>query len=284
MKLQELRNLGKKILIQNNVIDSAQKADILLEYVLNKTKVELTISALQEIENKEQKRFLEYINEISLGKPLQYITRTQEFMGMSFYVDENVLIPQPDTEILVEESIEVIKELYANKSNIKILDLCTGSGAIIVSIEKILNNKNIEFFATDISNNALKIAKKNAISNNTNTKIKFILSDMFNNIENEFDLIISNPPYIESKEILNLPKEVQNEPLLALDGGEDGLNYYRIIAKDAKKYLKEHGVLLLEIGYKQRESVEEILEKNDYKNITCIKDLAGNNRVIKGYI
>ena len=174
--------------------------------------------------------------------------------------------------------------MYANKSNIEILDLCTGSGAIIVSIEKILNNKNIEFFATDISNNALRIAKKNAISNNTNTKIKFILSDMFNNIENEFDLIISNPPYIESKEILNLPKEVQNEPLLALDGGEDGLNYYRIIAKDAKKYLKEHGVLLLEIGYKQRESVEEILEKNDYKNITCIKDLAGNNRVIKGYI
>ena len=270
--------------MQNNVIDSAQKADILLEYVLNKTKVELTIFALQEIENKDEKRFLEYINEISLGKPLQYITRTQEFMGMSFYVDENVLIPQPDTEILVEEAIEVIKEMYANKSNIEILDLCTGSGAIIVSIEKILNNKNIEFFATDISNNALKIAKKNAISNNTNTKIKFILSDMFNNIENEFDLIISNPPYIESKEILNLPKEVQNEPLLALDGGEDGLNYYRIIAKDAKKYLKEHGVLLLEIGYKQRESVEEILEKNDYKNITCIKDLAGNNRVIKGYI
>ena len=270
--------------MQNNVIDSAQKADILLEYVLKKTKVELTIFALQEIENKDEKRFLEYINEVALGKPIQYITRMQEFMGMSFYVDENVLIPQPDTEILVEEAIEVIKEMYANKSNIEILDLCTGSGAIIVSIEKILNNKNIEFFATDISNNALKIAKKNAISNNTNTKIKFILSDMFNNIENEFDLIISNPPYIESKEILNLPKEVQNEPLLALDGGEDGLNYYRIIAKDAKKYLKEHGVLLLEIGYKQRESVEEILEKNDYKNITCIKDLAGNNRVIKGYI
>lgn len=270
--------------MQNNVSDSAQKADILLEYVLNKTKVELTIFALEEVENKDQKRFLEYINKVVLGKPVQYITRIQEFMGMSLYVDENVLIPQPDTEILVEEAIEVIKEMATNKSNIKILDLCTGSGAIIVSLEKILNDKNIEFFATDISNNALKIAKKNAITNNANTKVKFILSDMFNNLENKFDLIISNPPYIESKEILNLPKEVQNEPLLALDGGEDGLSYYRIIAKNAKKYFKEHGVLLLEIGYKQRETVQKILEKNDYENITCINDLAGNNRVIKGYI
>ena len=187
------------------------------------------------------------------GTPLQYITNHQEFMGYDFFVDENVLIPQPDTEILVEE----VLKLAQAKKNCTILDMCTGSGCIGISLAKRLQ-KDVQITLVDISNKALKVAEKNAINNKVN--VQLIQSDMFNNIDTskKYDIIVSNPPYIETDEILNLNKQVQNEPHLALDGGKDGLDFYRIFANEAYKYLNKGGYLCLEIGYNQKEKVIQL--------------------------
>ena len=216
-----------------------------------------------------------YIDKIINGKPIQYITNEQEFMKLKFYVDENVLIPQPDTEILAEKIIDE----YSDKE-VKIWDLCTGSGAIAISLAKYIKKSNI--IATDISNKAIQIAKLNAEKNLVHKKIKFILSDMFKNIENDtFDLIVSNPPYIKTDVINNLEKSVQNEPNIALDGGEDGLKFYKIIAENAYKFLNNRGKIYLEIGYDQKDQVIELLKNTfKYKDIICIKDLNLNDRVI----
>ena len=280
MNQKDLLLLGENNLKRNQVEDAYIKAKKLLEYVLNQSKEELVINSLKEVSKENEKRYESLLEEIIQGKPIQYITKSQEFMGLNFYVDENVLIPQPDTEILVEETLKLIKEKYLDR-NIKILDLCTGSGAIAISIAKYIENLNnkIEIYALDVSKQALEIAKKNAKANNT--KINFIQSNMFEEIENlKFDIIVSNPPYIETKTIPMLSKEVQNEPIIALDGGQDGLDFYKIINKESPKYLNDDGHILLEIGYNQKESVTKIFEEN-YQNITCIKDLSDNDRVIK---
>ena len=193
-------------------------------------------------------------------------------MGLQFEVNKNVLIPRADTEVLVEEVIDIIE----NKE-LKVLDLCTGSGAIAVSLAKKL--KNIKVTASDISLNALKTAKKNAILNDVN--IIFKHSDLFENIEETFDIIVSNPPYIETDVIKTLSKDVQNEPFIALDGGKDGLDIYKKIVNDAYKYLNEDGTLALEIGYNQKEQVINLLkESGNYTDIYSKKDLGGNNRIV----
>lgn len=282
MKIQELRNIGRNKLVEKNIEDVFIKIDILLQYLLKMNKTELIVNQEKEISRVIENKYLKCIEEIINGKPIQYITKTQEFMNLKFYVDENVLIPQPDTEILVEETIKKINEIKKEKT-IKVLDMCTGSGAIAIAIKKYANeiNKEVEVYATDISEAAIKIAKKNAKKNGA--KVNFILSDMFENIkESEFDIIVSNPPYIESKTISTLSKEVQNEPHIALDGGEDGLKFYKIIAQNANKFLKEKGQLLLEIGYNQKESVMKVFEyTKKYFCISCIKDLSNNDRVLK---
>lgn len=277
MNIQELRKKGRDKLINANVYEANIKADILLQYVLGMTKTELISNSLKEVTNGEEKRYIEYLEQIVKGKPIQYITNIQEFMKLNFYVDENVLIPQPDTEILVEETLKKINE----KS--KTLDLCTGSGAIAISIDHYAKSKTkLEIFASDISKEAIKIAKKNAEYNNAN--IKFILSNMFENIkEKDFDILVSNPPYIEKNIIPTLSKEVQSEPQIALDGGEDGLDFYRIIAKEGYKYVKSGGYILVEIGYNQKENVINIFYKYEekYIDIKCIKDLNRQDRVIE---
>ena len=287
MNLKDLRNKGIEKL--KNIEDAKFKIDILLQYILNMNKADIIINSDKEIENNVEKNFYNLIEELINGKPIQYITNSQEFMNLKFYVDENVLIPQPDTEIVVEKSIEILEELLSlkkeqkDKNKIKILDLCTGSGAIAVAIENYILNRydnSIEIYASDVSEKALEIAMKNARENNKNSKIIFIKSDMFENLNEKFDIIVSNPPYIETPVIKTLSKEVQREPYIALDGGEDGLKFYKIIAENAKKHLKTNGVILLEIGYNQKESVNELLENNGYHNIRCVKDLAENNRVI----
>ena len=282
MNIQELRKIGRNKLVENNIDDAYTKVDILLQFLLKMNKTELIVNQEKELSKKDENKYLKYIEEIVNGKPIQYITKVQEFMNLKFYVDENVLIPQPDTEILVEETINRINEIKEEKI-IKVLDVCTGSGAIAVSIKKYANemNKNVEMYATDISETAIRIAKKNAKKNDV--KVNFILSDMFKNIkEKEFDIIVSNPPYIETKIIPTLPKEVQNEPHIALDGGEDGLKFYEIIAQNANKFIKEKGQILLEIGYNQKESVMKVFEDTKkYYCISCIKDLSNNDRVIK---
>lgn len=278
MKIKEALEEAKKELIKNNMEDSLLICRELLSFTLKQNKQYLIINQNEEISIKQYNEFKENIKKIINGIPLQYITNKQEFMKLNFYVDKNVLIPQPDTEILVESVIELSKKI---KANVKILDLCTGSGAIAISIDYILKQNNIksEVFASDISSKALEIAKRNNQENNTN--VKFILSNLFTNIDNKFNIIVSNPPYIKTKEIETLSKQVQNEPILALNGGIDGLDFYKKIVEEAYKYITESGYLCLEIGYDQKEDVIELINKNNnYKYEKCIKDLSNNNRCI----
>ena len=293
MTIGKLKEIGKKQL--ENLEDGKIKAHILLEFILNMSNSELVIYENKSVDEQDVNAYLQYLNEVKEGYPVQYITHNQAFMGLDFYVDENVLIPQPDTEILVEEAIRVINEKNTNitkeinkrekvidaqkinQEEYNVLDLCTGSGAIAISIAKYTNAK---VYASDVSNEALNVARKNAKKHETN--IEFINSDMFNNIaKNDFDIIVSNPPYIEKSTIPLLDKEVQSEPQIALDGGDDGLDFYRIISEQAYRFLKKDGSLMLEIAYNQKNSVSELLARNKhYSNIECIKDLAGNDRVI----
>lgn len=278
MKIKEALEGAKKELTKNNIEDSLLICRELLSFTLKQDKQYLIINQNEEISIKQYNEFKENIKKIINGIPLQYITNKQEFMKLNFYVDKNVLIPQPDTEILVESVIELSKKI---KANVKILDLCTGSGAIAISIDYILKQNNIksEVFASDISSKALEIAKRNNQENNTN--VKFILSNLFTNIDNKFNIIVSNPPYIKTKEIEALSKQVQNEPILALNGGIDGLDFYKKIVEEAYKYITESGYLCLEIGYDQKEDVIELINKNNnYKYEKCIKDLSNNNRCI----
>lgn len=275
MNIEEILKKEINNLKQNNIENSTLKAKILLANILNVKKEYLLMHSEEEIKQEDKIKYENCIKELIKGKPLQYITNKQEFMALDFYVDENVLIPQPDTEILVEKAIEIAVTTQKNK----ILDMCTGSGCIAISLAKKINNAQIT--AVDISNSALNVANKNAINNNVENKIKFINSNMFNNIEEKFDIIVSNPPYIETETINKLEIEVQNEPHLALDGGIDGLKFYKTIANNAFKYLNENGYLLLEIGYNQQNSVTQLLQDiGKYKNIETIKDLGGNYRVV----
>ena len=268
---------GKKVLEKNNIEEASIISRILLEYVLKIDRNKLVINKDEEIENNKENEYIGYIKEVAAGKPVQYITNKQDFMGLSFFVDENVLSPQPDTEILVEEAIK-----YANqiKENVEILDMCTGSGCIGVALAK--HVKNAKVTLVDISTKALEVAKKNAKENEVKEKVNFIQSDMFENIKSKFDVIVSNPPYIKTKVINELDLQVQNEPHLALDGGENGLKFYEILINEAPKYLKENGKIFLEIGYDQKKEVEELARNSKlYKEIETVKDLANNDRVIE---
>lgn len=276
MEIRQAIIENAKILKENNITDSYNIARILMAYTINKPKEYLVINDKEILKEEILQLYNSKIEKIKNGYPLQYITNNQEFMKLNFYVDDNVLIPQPDTEVLVEEVIKICKTKYKDKQ-IKVLDLCTGSGAIAISIKKYL--ENIQILATDVSSNALEVAKKNARLNNV--EIKFIESNMFEKINSKYDIIVSNPPYIEKEILKTLSKDVQCEPIIALDGGTDGLSFYREISQNSYKYLKNNGYLALEIGYNQKNSVIDILKKeNKYKDIKCIKDLENNDRVI----
>ncbi len=274
MTIKETLKKGMIILKNNNVESPKLKSRLLLQYILKKSRQYLIIYDNEEIGKKEQWEYFINIEKLTKGIPLQHITHSQEFMKMDFYVNEDVLIPRPDTEILVEEVIKIAK----NIDKPRILDLCTGSGAIAISIEK--NLANAEVFAVDISEKALEVARKNASKLEAN--VKFIKSNLFNNLKKmKFDIIVSNPPYIKKEDIKLLSIEVQREPEIALDGGSDGLEFYRKITKQAIEYLKFKSYLCFEIGYDQKKEVLEIIEKEKhYIDTYCKKDLCGNDRVI----
>ena len=283
MKIKDILIKANSILKENNIDDANLKVKILLSDLLGKNKEYLMIHDDEEIEDGLSNIFFEKIERLKNHEPLQYIINKQEFMGFDFYVDKNVLIPQPDTENLVEEIILLTELLRKNeKTELRILDMCTGSGAIAISISKLIRNCLV--YASDISQDALKIAEENSSRNQAN--VMFFESDLFEKISElyKFDIIVSNPPYIESDTINSLSEEVKNEPILALDGGEDGLDFYRKIVKESKKYLNKNGYLAFEIGYNQRVEVEKILEENGYKNIYSRKDLAGNDRIVVGQV
>ncbi len=274
MTIKQAITKGMIMLKSNNVESPKLKARLLLQYVLDKPRQYIIVYDNKEIDKQQQWQYFVNIEKLTKGIPLQHITHRQEFMKMDFFVDENVLIPRSDTEILVEEVIKITQKYNSPR----ILDLCTGSGAIAISLKKFVPNADIT--AVDISEKALEIAQKNA--EKLEAKINFVKSDLFDKLDNKkFDIIVSNPPYIRKDEIKKLSEEVQKEPKIALDGGEDGLDFYRIIAEQAINYLKTGSFLCFEIGYNQKNDVIKIIEdEQNYKNTYCKKDLYGNDRII----
>lgn len=275
MKLKDLLNYAKTYLIENEIEDAGIISRLIIEHVFSIEKEKIILFYEKELDDISIKKYKSMLEKIVSGVPLQYLINKQEFMKLNFYVDENVLIPQPDTEILVEEIINQYKE-----KKCKILDLCTGSGAIAISLAKYL--EDVEIVASDISIKALQIAKLNAEKNLVHKKIRFIESDMFTKIDdNNFDIIVSNPPYIKTEVISKLDNQVKKEPYIALDGGQDGLKFYRIIINNSYKYLADNGKLFLEIGYDQKEDIMNLLNENScYDNIYSKKDLGGNDRIV----
>ena len=276
MTIRETIRKGMIILKNNNITEPNIKARLVMQYVLNKPRQYLLVYDTENLMLRQEVNYFKAIKKICEGIPVQHITNRQEFMKLVFYVDENVLIPRPDTEILVEEVIKIAKKINAKK----ILDLCTGSGAIAVSLAKYIEKSIIT--ATDISPKALNVAKLNAKNNEVEDRITFIESDLFKNLKKEkYDMIVSNPPYIKREILKKLNKDVQKEPKLALDGGYDGLDFYRKIINEADEYLKFKGYLCLEIGYDQKEDVENLLKKQEkYIDIYCKKDLCDKDRVV----
>lgn len=277
MDIKQALEYGIELLKENNIDEPILKTRIILVNILSESKEYLIIHEKEELSKEVEELYIANIQKLCNDIPLQYIINRQEFMGLEFYVDENVLIPQPDTEILVEEVIDISKR--EGKKNI--LDLCTGSGAIGISIANSISECNITL--SDISKDALEVAKENCIKHKVEDRVTIIQSDLFENIDenNKFDIIVSNPPYIKTDVIKTLDKEVQNEPILALDGGEDGLKIYRRIINEAYKFLEIDGYLCLEIGYDQKDEVTRLIEQTgEYEEIYSKKDLSGNDRVV----
>ena len=223
----------------------------------------------------------------SKGEPLAYILGERAFYRNVFKVTKGVLIPQPDSETLVDEAISFLKT--CNKKEVSVLDLCAGSGCLGISVAKEVSPlfEKINLFLSDICPVAFKCFSSNASSliNEKNIKVNLLQGDLFSTVENEkFDIIISNPPYIASGVIPTLSEEVKHEPLLALDGGKDGLDFYNLIAEDAPAHLKPGAPLVVEIGFDQGNSVRKIFESNSFSDISITKDLSGNDRVVKGFI
>ena len=276
MQIKEAMRKGMIKLKTNDVKEPNLKARLLMQYILNRPREYILVHDDKQLTLRQNVDYFKLIKKLIEGVPLQHITHQQEFMKLMFYIDENVLIPRPDTEILVEEVIKLAKSINAKK----ILDLCTGSGAIAVSLAKYIEGSQIT--ATDISRKALSIAKLNATNNDVEDRITFLSSDLFQNIsEEKYDIIVSNPPYIKRKVIKTLDEEVKREPIIALDGGNDGLDFYKKIIGNAYQYLKYKGYLCLEIGYDQKDEVIDLINKEEkYIDTYSKKDLFDNDRIV----
>ncbi len=263
-------------------------AEVLLSHYLQVDRSFIFAHYSDDLDDKRCEAYFEIIDIRAAGVPVPYITGTQEFMGISFKVNQNVLIPRPDTETLVEETIRIASEKKRFLGgNIDILDLCCGSGAICVSLAYYLPKARLE--GTDISKKALETARRNAADYGLAGRIKFVQGDLFGPVKTgafgkgRFDMIVSNPPYIKSEEVRRLQREiVEFEPLIALDGGTDGLDFYRRIVSEAPRHLKKEGLLMLEIGFDQADDLRRIIEDDGrYAAPEIMKDLAGLDRVVK---
>ncbi len=272
-KVQETLIFGRNYLKEKGIISYDIDAKVLLMFILNIDKVTLLTSNF-DIDIDTYNKYLDVLTRRANSEPVAYIVNYQEFMALPFYVDDNVLIPRGDTEILVEEAIELIKEHKFTT----MLDLCTGTGAIAIST---VHYTGINATASDISPKCIEIATRNAKTNNLLDKIEFIESDLFTNINKKFDIIASNPPYISIDEMQDLMKDVVDyEPRLALTDEGDGLKFYKEIIKSSRDYLNDNGYILLEIGYNQKDDVEKILLQNGYNSVKVLMDLNGHNRVL----
>lgn len=274
---RELLKKGTEKLVKAGVPDAGSDAWMLMEFAFEIEKGYYFLHEDDKIEKEQQERYEKLIAEREKRIPLQQITQTAWFMGYPFYVNENVLIPRFDTEILVEQVGKLLKP------GMRILDLCTGSGCILLSLLSEYRELNLEGVGADISAAALDVAKEN--QKRLKVKASMVESNLFSQVEGEFDLIVSNPPYIATGELQKLMPEVRDhEPQLALDGKEDGLYFYREIIKQASGYLRSGGWLCFEIGYDQGEALEQLMKYAGYKNVKIGKDLAGLDRIAIGQL
>lgn len=282
MVVKDLLKIGIEILGDMEYGNPQLEVRLILGKLLGVDKSYLYAHDDLEIDRDLEKEFISLMEKRAEGYPISYLLREKEFMGLDFHVEEGVLIPRPDTEILVEYVIEYINRKYKDK-NIRILELGIGSGAIGLSIAYYC--KNVEIYATDISKKAIQVSNINKEKFRLEN-VRILEGDLFKPVEDMkegFDIILSNPPYIESEVIGGLQREVKDfEPMLALDGGEDGLVFYKEISKKAKEFLRSGGLLIYEIGYNQAEAVGNILDGENYRDIEIIKDLQGLDRVVLG--
>ena len=254
-------------------------AEILLAHVLGWRRLRLYVDSDKILPIESVLRFNQLVNQRLEGFPVAYLTGSKDFMGLTFSVNENVLIPRPDTEILTECVGIYLRELGGN---VTFADLGTGSGAICVSILKLV--KSARAAAVDISNEALNVAKLNAAKFYVDDRADFFCGDLFAPLEGKiFNAIVSNPPYIPTNDLKTLQSEVQREPRLALDGGTDGLNFYRRIISDAPRFLVRGGLLAVEVGINQASAVKTLAEAANFVDIQIFKDLAGIERVVAGF-
>ena len=277
----ELLENGSKVLKDNDVDTYILDAQLLLGMVLAKDKIYLITNRDKEVSVKDEKEYLNLIEKRSKKMPIKYILGETEFMGIDLDVEEGVLIPRGDTEVLVEEVLSIINE----EDSLDVCDLCSGSGAIGISLA--ILRKNIKVDEIDNYDIPEKVTKSNILKHALENRVKFIKSNLLREVikqEKKYDIIVSNPPYIKASEIDNLMDDVKvYEPHIALDGGEDGLVFYRKIIKESKLALKDNGLLAFEIGHDQGESVKKLMEEEGFSNIRLVKDLAGLDRVLLGY-
>lgn len=291
LPIKELLNIGKVQLESSGDMDAAIDAKELYCFMKCMTKKDFLLNWQYEASDDDCEKYFQLIDRRASGEPTQYITGVQGFMGHEFKVDKRVLIPRQDTETMVEDALELLEkgtvrgEEIASKKAWDVLDLCCGSGAIGISIAA-GGGKIGKVTCADVSGDALELARENAQIMGMD-KIKFVKSDMLGAFKGrfkkqKFDLIISNPPYIKSDVIPTLQREVkEHEPMIALDGGADGLDFYRIIVDEAFDHLNKEGVLMLEIGHDQGQDLVKMLEDTEkFEKVRCLKDLAGRDRII----
>lgn len=285
--LKSLYAWGTERLQETGIAEAQLDAWYLLEHVTGISRAMYYIMPEKALTEEQQQQYEVYIEKRAARVPLQHLTGTQAFMGLEFQVNEHVLIPRQDTEILVEEALKLLKEkiqgaedLIKSTGALRVLDLCTGSGCILLSILYYTGGR-ISGTGSDISHEALKVARKNAAA--LQIEADWLEGDLFEKAQGRFQMIVSNPPYIPTAVIGTLQEEVrEHDPILALDGKADGLYFYRRIAAEAGAYLEKGGVLLLEIGAEQGEDVSGLLRENGYQKIRVKKDLAGLDRVVIG--
>lgn len=278
MTYRECYEQGCRTLQAAGIEEAALDARLLLEAVCGTDRNDLLVHGEQPVSPEAEEKYLNWIRQRAEHIPLQQLTGEQGFMGLTFSVNEHVLIPRQDTEILVEE---VLKELH---DGMRVLDMCTGSGCILLSLLHYSND--CEGLGVDLSAEALEVAGRNVLKVLTPEKAEhahFLQSNLFEKVEGKFEIIVSNPPYIASAEVEKLMPEVRDhEPRMALDGTEDGLYFYRRIIEEAGKHLVSSGMLFFEIGYDQGQAVSELMRTEGYCDVQVVQDYAGLDRVVLG--
>lgn len=275
-----VRRMGNREYL-NPTLDSV----LLLSYLLNVDKIYIYTHGGEEVSPEIVDKFFSFVEKRREGYPMNYILKEKEFMGLRFYVEEGVLIPRPDTEILVEYILNIIEEKFGD-APLNIVDIGAGSGCISLSLAWYI--KNAFVYSIDIDDKALQVTSKNIERLGLSSKVKLLKGDLFEGIkslqlEGKIDIIVSNPPYIPPKVIETLQPEVKDyEPRRALDGGEDGLDFYRRIIPDSKIYLKNNGIVAFEIGFDQGEDVKNIFLREGFNKVDILKDLQGLDRVVVG--